>query len=171
MERSDRMRVKRILTIVLLFVAMGVFGAWWWMGKREIPQSKSRGQTTGTLGKYAMNSLAAASEFHRLVVEWLHQQGFMEITNSSFAAITGSSDWDKPGTLLRRMCDHSGTAYVFVPELADEKQIQLIGYHLTHNGTVEETRACETEFEKIESEFHTRFPSTWDLEKNGVPVK
>jgi hypothetical protein len=134
-----------------------------WFQSSRTPPSASTRKSTGSLGKYKFASPAEVKVFNAKIIEWLSQRGYAPCTNISFFAIVGSDEWKMPGQLLCHPYNPANQAWVFIPECyRAEDNIQIIGYHITLQGELEDVNKHQSDFSSTKMEFQKCFPSSWE---------
>jgi hypothetical protein len=154
-------------TFIILALSCIGLTVWWFRESSLMPPSTATCSTTGTgtLGKYKFASPAEVKAFNSEITGWLSQRGYAPCTNTTYDAIVGGDDWKMPGLLVTHRYNPTNQIWVFIPECYHaDRNIQIIGYHLSLQGVLEEVNKHQRDFASTQSEFQKRFPSA---EKNG----
>lgn len=148
-------------SVILSFLCVGLTGCWF-QSPRTPPSTGTR-SSTGSLGKYKFSSPAEVKAFNSEIVGWLSQRGYAPWTNQTYDAIVGSGEWKMPGLLMSHHYNATNQVWVFIPECyRADGNIQIVGYHMSLQGLLEELNKHQGNFLSAQKEFEKRFPSTWE---------
>jgi hypothetical protein len=151
------------LCLTLAVLCLSLAGCWCpWSPPTSTGGASSQGGSseTGSLARYTLASRAKVAAFNAEVKKWFLGQGFSPVSNPTFADIGGGDEWKKPGLLLCSRPRVGNTIYVFIPECYHaESNVQMIGYHVESQGTMEDLEQDRRQFEDLKTEFLRQFPA------------
>ena len=163
--------MKRTFIFVLIFIGSAFFIvvlllglAFFWLDRSPRgPESKATNISSGTLGKWNFSSAAEVKAFNSEIAAWPSGWGYARSTNETFDAIAGSDEWKMPGLLLNRRENPTNQSWIFIPEnYRTNGYTQLVGYHLSWEGSAEEVKRRQAGFASTRAAFQREFPDTWN---------